>query len=422
MRESATPAAAAAEDGAREAPPRESRLRLAITRRLTPGWLLGLDAAAGVVFGLVAAVEAVDVHRGQLPWWASMSIVLGIAVPPAVRRRRPVLAFAVVLVASIAAEVADAGPTLFLAAGFTLYPVALAWRRRRLPTAAIAVLSAVCVFGLPVAGPAYASHVDPAPVLAAGGALGGAWTIGRTVRARRAFAADQARRLADAAAADERLRIARELHDVVGHTMGVIAVKAAISGHVARDRPDEAIEALRVIEATSRDALTDLRRMLGVLRAEEEAELHPGRGVAQVPALVERARESGIRASLHVFGVDELPESVGRSVYRVVQEGLTNVAGHAPGARCAVSIEADDRRVRIEVVDDGPATSTHRREPGGYGLVGIRERAAIHGGTVTAGPRPEGGFRLTVELPLDRGPHPAPDPCSAPPPSPSARA
>ncbi|WP_331766220.1 sensor histidine kinase [Embleya sp. NBC_00896] len=378
----------------------ESGLRSAVTRRLTRGWLIGLDASAAAVFAVAALYGA---HGSHVPWWARVSVALGIGVPVAARRRWPMPVFVLVLAACVTAEVLGTTRTWFVAPAFALYTVALTWRRRRLPTPAIAALSAGCMFGLSLAGPAYAWRIDPGPVMAAAGALGGAWTIGRTVSARRAFAAQAARDLAERAAADERLRIARELHDVVGHTMGVIAVKAAISGHVAETRPREALEALRVIEATSRDALTDMRRMLGVLRAEEEPDLRPTPGVTDLPALVERATEAGVRVALRLSGTHDLPEGVGRSVYRIVQESLTNVTRHAPASRCEVSVEADSRCVRIEVTDDGPGGSAG---PDGYGLIGMRERAALHGGTVAAGPRTGGGFRVVALLPYRDDPPP----------------
>ncbi|MFJ8744794.1 sensor histidine kinase [Embleya sp. NPDC127516] len=378
----------------------EFGLRSAVTRRLTRRWLFALDGAAAVGFTLAAWSGG---HGRHLPWWARGLFALGIGAPIAVRRRWPGPVFAVVLAACVAAEVVGAARTLFVAAAFALYPVALSLHRRRLPTPTIAALGAGSLFALAAFGPAYAWRIDPAPAMAATGALGGAWTIGRAVRARREFAARTARESAERAAADERLRIARELHDVVGHTMGVIAVKASISGHVAESRPGEAVEALRVIEATSREALTDLRRMLGVLRAEEEAGSRPAPGVAELGALVERATRMGVRVTLRVANVRELPQGVGLSTFRIVQEALTNVTRHAPAARCEVSVEADGRRVRIEVSDDGPGTAAG---PHGYGLVGMRERVALHGGTLTAGPRAGGGFRVVAVLPYRQDPAP----------------
>jgi signal transduction histidine kinase len=197
--------------------------------------------------------------------------------------------------------------------------------------------------------------------------------------------------------AEERLRIARELHDIVAHSMGLIAVKAGIGNHVAEARPAEAREALRVIEATSRSSLTEMRHLLGVLRSEVDSPaLAPAPDPAGIPALVERARTAGVTVSLILDGTDDLAEGLGLSVYRIVQEALTNVVRHAAPTRCAITVAVAEETVRVEVTNDGPRVA---RGPGGHGLIGMRERVAVYGGTFEAGPRPEGGWRVVAVLP-----------------------
>jgi signal transduction histidine kinase len=214
-----------------------------------------------------------------------------------------------------------------------------------------------------------------------------AWATGRAVQARRDYASRMV--------SDERLRIARELHDIMAHSMSLIAVKAGIANHVADARPEEARDALRIIEATSRATLNDMRRMLGVLRSSPD--LSPAPDVSGLPELVDRTRTAGVDVSLEM-AVDDLPEGLGVSVYRIVQEALTNVVKHAGPVRCAVSVVVSKGEVRISVTDDGPGGT-----PGsGHGLVGMRERVTMYGGTFTAGPRPEGGFAVSARMPVER--------------------
>jgi signal transduction histidine kinase len=242
--------------------------------------------------------------------------------------------------------------------------------------------------------------------------MGVAWLAGVAARERRAYAAQSAAHQAHQAVTDERLRIAREMHDVVAHSMSVIVVKAGIANHVADARPEEARDALRVIEATSRGALAEMRRTLGVLRSDVDGlvgplpagDLEPVQGIADLPALAERAALTGVRVDLDVRGLAELPEGVGLSVYRIVQEALTNVVKHAAPARCRVAVEADRREVRIEVTDDGPGGSVLLDSPmdaRGHGLVGMRERVMMYGGAFAAGPRPGGGFGVSARLPYE---------------------
>jgi len=204
------------------------------------------------------------------------------------------------------------------------------------------------------------------------------------------------------AAAAERGRIARELHDVVAHSMSVMVVQAGAARRIIADDPERAREALRSIEVTGRDALAEMRRLLGVLRREEreDATLAPQPGLAQLPALVRRFTDAGLTVDFSVDpGGRALPPGADLSAYRIVQEALTNTLKHANATRARVAVRADADGVEVEVTDDGRG-ATARAEADGKGLIGMRERVAFFGGDFRAGPRPGGGFAVWVRFPL----------------------
>ncbi|GAA4986606.1 sensor histidine kinase [Actinopolymorpha pittospori] len=232
-------------------------------------------------------------------------------------------------------------------------------------------------------------------------AVTAAWATGRVVRWRRMVHAGIARQLALDAVAAERLRIARELHDIVGHSMSLIAVKATVANHIAAERPGETRAALLTIERTSRSALTEIRRLLDVLRSDTDpaADLGPSPGTADLSDLTDRLRSDGLRVDLRLDGADDLPQAVDLTVFRIVQEALTNVMKHANAGHCQVTVLARDGGVHIEVSDDGRAHRSSGRSPTGQGLIGMRERVAMYGGTLSTGPRPEGGFRVVADIP-----------------------
>jgi len=246
--------------------------------------------------------------------------------------------------------------------------------------------------------------------------IGAAWLLGYFVGDRHVYAArleertaelEQARdELARRAVAEERLRLARELHDVVAHSMSVIAVQSGVGAHVAESRPEEVGKALAAIEATSRDTLEELRRLLGVLRqdSESQASLAPVPGLADLEGLLGEVAKAGLAVRLRVEGTPSpLPAGVDLSAYRIVQEALTNVVKHAGPAQAQVTIGYRDRDVTVEVTDDGrgaAAPAGDGRGGTGHGLVGMRERVAAFGGDLETGPRPGGGFRVAARLSL----------------------
>ncbi|GAA4601707.1 signal transduction histidine kinase [Actinoplanes octamycinicus] len=227
-----------------------------------------------------------------------------------------------------------------------------------------------------------------------------AWVTGRLIRWRRTLQAEAAHRLARDAVTDERLRIARELHDIVGHSLSLIAVKATVANHLA-DKPGETRAALEVIEKTSRSALTEIRRLLDVLRDDDDpaAELAPAPGAADLVHLADRLRSTGLRVELDVSGTEQLPTAVGLTVYRIVQESLTNVVKHADADLCWVTVRADGGNVDIQVADDGRGMHAARRSRGGQGLIGMHERVTMYGGTLATDPRPGGGFQVVAAIP-----------------------
>ncbi|MUN42619.1 sensor histidine kinase [Actinomadura litoris] len=379
-----------------------------LVRRLSRRRLIALDAAVAVLYALLTTMMS----GGDAPALPACAAAVATGLPLAARRPWPVPVFAVVFATSTLSLCLDLVWDSYAAAAYALYTVALTEPRRRwIPTSLIGGLSALVILGGAVAGPEDRQSRRAAAFVLGLAVLGASWALGRAVRERRAHADRAARQLADRAVGDERLRIARELHDVVAHSMSLIAVKAGVAVHVAEARPEEALDALRVIETTSRGSLAEMRHLLGVLRAGSvpdtdpvsAPDLAPSPGLDGLPALAERAAMAGVRVELDVRAGD-LPEGVALSAYRIVQEAITNVVKHAAPARCRVRVEADGHRMRIDVADDGPGV---RVLPGGaapgegHGLVGMRERVMMYGGDFAAGPRLDGGFAVSADFPYD---------------------
>jgi signal transduction histidine kinase len=233
------------------------------------------------------------------------------------------------------------------------------------------------------------------------------WYVGRRIRFRALAARERAEYLewkrateAERIIADARAGIARELHDVVAHNVSVMTVQAGVARLVVADDPERAQEALGAVEEAGRRALDELRHLLGVLRPETATgELGPQPALQQVHELVDQLEQTGMRISLAADVSSDLPVRVDLFAYRIVQESLTNVLKHAGVDTTAhVRLEEADGRVDIEVTNTGTATITL---PGsGQGIVGMKERASLLGGTLEAGPRPEGGFRVLARLPI----------------------
>ncbi|HEX4811942.1 MAG TPA: histidine kinase, partial [Nonomuraea sp.] len=273
------------------------------TRHLTRGQLILLDLVAGLVIGFVFFTSAAGATA--LPPWMRIALPFALGAPLAVRRLWPLPVFLLTLVIAIFAAVMGAIQFPYFAPAYALYVVALTDSAGSvLPASAIATLSLVTVVGLAVTGtsqhraPVWLLHLDQ-PLMGIA-ALGSAWTIGRAVHERRLYAARDAERLAVQAVTEERLRIARELHDVVTHSVGLIAVKAGVANHVLVTKPEEAHAALRVIETASRSALVEMRHLLGVLRSSDVPDLVPVPGLNGLSELVRQARLAGVDVRLEL--------------------------------------------------------------------------------------------------------------------------
>jgi signal transduction histidine kinase len=244
--------------------------------------------------------------------------------------------------------------------------------------------------------------------------LAGAWLVGRVVRHQRRQVGElthQAVRLARdreeraaAAVAQERARLARELHDVVAHSVSVMVVQAGAAEQVLAGDPERARAPLQSIQTTGRQTVVELRRLLGILReGDHELTTAPQPSLGQLDGLLADARNAGVAVSATVEGTPRpLPPSIDLSAYRIVQEGLTNVIKHAAHANAQVRVRYLDHALELQVTDDGPGSPAG--ESSGHGLLGVRERVALFGGSFQAGNRAEGGFGLRVLLPLDEVP------------------
>ncbi|HEY3468875.1 MAG TPA: sensor histidine kinase [Amycolatopsis sp.] len=355
-----------------------------------------LDVLAVVVLGVGAGGNLAAGAWHLPPWlpaWLGWTILLASVVPIVLRRRWPLGSYVLSLVLA-AAAVPIGGPVFGVAvvgAGCALYLVVLR-RKPRVGQIGLAVgLVELGLLAFAVSNPSTATTVNfSASALVIG------FVLGLTVRSRREYAVAERENHARQAVSAERLRIAREMHDVVAHSMSLIAVKAAVGNHVALEQPAEAREALRVIEDTSRETLAELRRMLGVLRdGTGVPELAPAPTLDDLRALAERAKQAGaLDVDLVVDGLTELPGGVGQSVYRIVQEALTNVVKHAGATTCRIRVTGGDGEVGIEVVDDGRGGEAVP----GHGLIGMRERVGVYGGEFSAAPA-ETGFRVFARLP-----------------------
>jgi signal transduction histidine kinase len=380
---------------------------MTLPRRIEPRTV---DRALCVVF---AALAVVDVMSGAVDWASAVPSVLGVGILiflPLARRRAP-----------IAAILTWAGVVIGLTAfGGDPYEMTMAF---------------VGLFVYPYAAGAYA---DGARVLLAVPAVWGAMTVmalapeefvagdiffpstfgmlfllaGRAVRSRSrltaelheaAVRADEAREAeAERAVADERRRIAREMHDVVAHSVSMMVVQAGGARRILERDPARAVAAAELIERTGRAALAEMRALLGVLHADEHTEYAPQPTLLELDALVERARSAGVPVEVTIEGERrELPAGLDLAAYRVVQEALTNVVKHSGGAPTEVSVHYRPDAVEVRIADRGRGGLSARLGGGGHGLAGMRERVRMYGGELQAGRRRGGGFEVHVLLPLE---------------------
>ena len=352
---------------------------------------VGLDCAAALALAAAATVGFHELAATTAPRPVILILVLLSVLPAAVRRRWPRTVLAVVTIASalvVALSVGDPAPQLVVA--YVIYLIPARFPR----SVALALLGGTLAV---LAASAGALPGREALIALAENSLlaAGSWLIGYAVTQQRAYA----KAVRSQAERDDRIRIARELHDVVAHGLSLIAVQAGVAGWVAESQPAEAARALASIEEISRGALREMRALLGVLRVEDDAaaDLEPAHGLADLPALADRVTAAGIKVTLDVRGSRrELLPGLDLAAYRVAQEALTNVIKHSGAASCLVTVRYEAGSVGVEITDDGRGAV---RVPDGHGIKGMRERVALYDGTFQAGPGPEGGFTVTARFP-----------------------
>ncbi len=344
----------------------------------------------------------------NVQFWGVLALGLVMVVPLLWLRRRPVTVFAIVSLVSFCQWLLGVQPLVFNGAVLiAMYCVAsrclLRWA---IAAGLVAELGLALSFGQIITRPDFIAWASTSVFVIA------IWITGIYANTRRRYLEsleeraeraeherDQQARLAAAA---ERARIARELHDVVAHNVSVIIVQADGAGYAIDSDPEQAREAMRAISNTGRQALAEMRRMVGVLRTDGvPGEYAPQPSLSQLDDLVAQVRSSGLPVDFQVTGPrQDLPEGEQLTVYRIVQEALTNTLKHGgPDSRATVEMEYGARELLLRVTDDGRGAAAPR-SPDGHGLVGMRERTAMFGGTIEAGPRLGGGFQVTARLPI----------------------
>jgi signal transduction histidine kinase len=347
--------------------------------------------------------------------WGFLAFGCALVAAVLLLRRWPLAALAVTLGGSVASMVLQPRPSYMLVVlacvvGLEVCYVAATCTRRVSVTGA--AMAAACLLipllAVPSLGSLRGGGVGTSAIRVATIAIPlfivVAWLAGHSIRQAQARAELVRAQAAAQATLAERLRIARELHDLVAHSTGIIAIQAGSGRRVFDARPDEAREALAAIEAISRDTLSGLRRMVTGLRrtdpepGQAEASLGATPGLADIDRLAATARDAGVRVEVDWRGSREpLPADIDLSAFRIIQEAVTNVVRHAHTGQCQVSIDQHDGQLSIEVTDNGRAGTTAGT---GYGITGMRERAALLGGDFSAGPRADGGFRVAARLPV----------------------
>ena len=417
-----------------------------LTMRIRRTHWVALDYVLAAVCALIifatlfhgAALARLPVTGWHARDWLPPVLAVCLSIPVAIRRREPVLAFAVILAACawvlvLRGEITR-GPVLPLA--IVLYVVAATRSRRAALTALAASLALLTVQGviLNLAGRGAGNAVGAGLILII------CWMVGYSVRQRRSYAARLQQQAMDNAITTERLRIARELHDVVAHSMTVAAVQAGFGEYVFDTDPAQARAALGNIQHVTREALSDMQRLLGVLRQDgtgqrgpaaggqpgedqpatpaRQLQLAPAPGLADLERLVSTTAGAGVRVALTRTGDrGDVPAAIDQSAFRIVQEALTNVVKHSGASTCQVIIGYEPDSLTVEITDpgsNGVAGMPHaaRADGAGHGILGMRERVSLCGGEFTAGPRPGHGFEVIAHFPLPALPQRRPVPAA----------
>jgi signal transduction histidine kinase len=367
-----------------------------------------------VIAGIGVGLAGVVVGQGRTggptgPAWFDALAIVAILSPLFARRRFPfgapvAVGAVIVLTTFVDARLAPFAFVTFLAGCAAVFLMGLL-RDRSLAAAGLALavgVEALVAYKDPKGnlGAFIATTVVLAILWTIAFALGRKFQEADEAKERASRAEREREERAQTAVTEERARIARELHDVVGHSVSVMTVQASAVRRLLRPDQERERDALLIVEKTGREALAEMRRMVGVLRRPEEAPaLAPQPSIEHLDKLVEQVREAGLPVQLRVEG-DPLPLPAGLDLtaYRLVQEGLTNALKHARAQHAEVLVHYSDGHVELTVSDDGRGAGD--RDGGGHGLVGMRERITVYGGELEAGPRPEGGYRLRARLPV----------------------
>jgi signal transduction histidine kinase len=371
-----------------------------------------IDYGIPVALAVVALVELMTSSDIDAPWPMQIVFALGTTVPLVWRRRAPLavmaVVFASVAVSDMAYDIADNASSPFAGLLIATYASgAYTSRRDRWIAAAIigvAVLAMAIANGEDVVG----------DILFIGGILYAVWGAATIVRSRQELAGALAARTVELehereenarlAVAEERARIARELHDVVAHNLSIMVLQAGAERRAIGDERPQTTEALSAIEDTGRTAMAEMRRLLGMLRrSDDELALAPQPSLRYLDDLVSQVRDAGLPVDLHIEGEPRaVAPGVDLSAYRIIQEALTNALKHAGPARARVTVRYGDNELDVEITDDGSGVATPA-PAGGHGLVGMRERVALFGGDLAAGRRLSGGYVVRAKLPLAGG-------------------
>jgi signal transduction histidine kinase len=359
--------------------------------RLSDGLVVGFNLFFGTV-GLVGSYI-----RGNFAWFGVVLLLIE-TLPLWWRRRFPMAVLAVVACAEVARwalQLSNEPSGMGLV--FAVYAVSVYGRtRERLFVAGAAIAIIALAITLLLLGEVPFSRA----LIPVGSTSLVAWVIGDYMRSRRRFFADLVSRhqaAREQAAEAERLRIARELHDVVAHNVSVIAIQAG----AARVSGSSSAQALQSIETTARDTLSELNRLLGVLRKQPDAPLTPQPGLDQIEALLTTARDAGLDATLKITGERQpLPAALDLSAYRILQEAITNVLKHANATRVELTIDYQPRSLVLAVSDNGSGATDKVGESAGHGLIGMGERVELFGGELGAGSSSLGGFTVRARLPI----------------------
>jgi signal transduction histidine kinase len=350
---------------------------------------------AVAIFLVLVAGDELPAQPGEFDFERAAAMLFAVVQGAALhwRRERPELVMAVVLASGLGYQLIVPEIVLPIAGFFAIGSLAAA-RPPRVSLVGLAGLMGLAATNF------LTTTVDDSVFAMA--MVGGSWALGEAARNRRKAIGEESRR----AVSDEQARIARELHDVIAHSVSVIVVQASAADDVFDSRPDLARAALRSIEQAGRDALRELRTLLGGESPGDLDPTHPQPGLARLDELAEPLRLAGLDVVVRREGeAPALPAGVDLSAYRIVQEALTNTLRHARATRAEVTVRHEDHAVELEVRDDGRGVPLMADGGGaGQGLVGMRERAALLGGTLEAGPLPGGGFRVHARLPLEASP------------------